>query len=365
MRRLRVLISAVICAALALAGVGRVARGSGPSTRVEPGSRFTPMKVMALMPDDKTPHEITLAASLGRRPVVICYFAAGEPLGEEGLLSLQELAEGDLKGKVDFFGVVKIGGKVSVAAASGRQSLLGVTLPLIIEEGFTLGDALGVTSAPSISVIDAAGVLRIPDARSLGQQVAPGLTVRQAIRDAALGRQIPTIGKLPRYYPANELTGGTYPDFMLRKLKSTERLKLSEVIDRNSKEKKITVVMFWHPNCKHCKTAMPGIVAGYRTYGKWLDIVSVTALKNADEVRNAEDTIRAHGMTFPVLEDEGRRVTELYKVVSTPTLFFIRPDGKIDSVYTTGEVNFLPIFSAKLRSILGVASQLRGAGSGS
>ena len=104
---------------------------------------------------------------------------------------------------------------------------------------------------------------------------------------------------------------------------------------------------------------MPGIMVGYNAYKKWIDLVSVVDLKNADEIRNAEDTIRAHKITFPVLQDEDRRITDLYKVVSTPTFVFLKPDGAVDSVYTSGDVNFVTVFSAKIASLLGVGAEAK------
>jgi peroxiredoxin len=167
---------------------------------------------------------------------------------------------------------------------------------------------------------------------------------------------VPQSLRLPRYYPSEELVGEQFPDFILKEFKGDKRVKLSDYV----KEDRVTALLFWHPNCKQCKTAMPGIVTGANSYAKWLDIISVVSLKNSDEARNAEDTIRAHKMEFPVLEDEGKRVKDLYKVLSTPTMFFIRPDGVIDSVYTKGDVNYVPVFSVRIRKILKVGLEYEG-----
>jgi peroxiredoxin len=352
MQRLRVLIPAVVLAA-ALPVVAQ-------AVRVEPGGAFPPgLKLQVLNSGGKDPAPLDLRPVVGKKPLVVCYIALGEPLGEEALVGLQERARGAWKGRVEAMGALKPSGGTTPSEVRERLSLLGVDLPVVLDSDFTLGTSLGVTTAPSLSLVDAKGTLRIADARSLKQEVAAGLKLEQAIESAARGGEVPTVAKLPRYYPANELVGESFPDFMLKQFEAATRVKLSDRVAAGG-GKKMVALLFWHPNCTHCKKAMPGIVVGWETYQKYIDLVSVVALKNPDEVRNAEDTIRAHHMSFPVLEDEGRRVTDLYKVVSTPTMFFIKPDGKVDSVYTTGEVNFVPVFSAKLRSILGVPSQLRG-----
>ena len=355
MQRLRVLTITLLLALPAAEGI--LARESSP--RPGPGAQFAPVKTLALMPGEGTPRPLEIGGPALKRPVVICYFIVGEPLGEETLLDLQTLAQGELKGKIDLYGATRVGQKVPVIEAAERFVLLSLSVPVVVEEALELGAALLVTSAPSISLIDATGVLRITDAKGLGQTVGPGLTLAQAMRNAAAGKPVPTAGKLPRYYPANELVGRKSPDFILKQFEGTGRVKLSDVLARNNgQQKKVTVLFFWHPNCVHCKKIMPEVVSGYTNYSRYLDLVSVTDLKNADEERNAADTIRVHKMTFPVLKDEGRRISDLFKVISTPTIFFIKPDGTVESVYTrTDEISYLAVFSAKIQSILGVAGR--------
>jgi peroxiredoxin len=355
MQRLRVLILASLASlALTPASLGAhaftLAGESGPAA-VAPGMPFPPMKVRALHPGDSDPKALDLGASLGKRPVVICYFSLGEPAGEETLLTVQKLAEGQAKGSADFFGATKPGKRFPLEQAVTRLSLLGVSIPVIVDEGFALGAALGVSSAPAISLIDAEGVLRVPEAKSLKQLVQGTGSMADAIAAAIMRRTVPTVRQLPRYYPVNELVGGKYADFTLKTFKGTERVKLS---DHVGKGKKLTGLLFWHPNCTHCKVAMPSIMTAYRTYQKLLDFVSVVDIKNADEARNAQDTIKAHGLTFPVLEDEANRVHDLYKVVSTPTFVFVKPDGTVDSAYTSAEANYFTVIQARIRAVLNV-----------
>lgn len=355
MQRLRILTIIFLLVLAAAAGV----TAQAPAPGAERGAKFSPVKTLALMPGEAITSPLEIGGPALKRPVVICYFIVGEPLGEQTLLDLQTLAQGELKGKIDLYGATRVGVKLSEVEVAKRLLLLSVSIPVVVEEALELGSALWVTSAPSISLIDAMGVLRITDAKGLHQAVGPDLTLAQAMRNAAAGKPVPTAGKLPRYYPANEMVGRKCPDFILKQFEGTASMKLSDVLARNNgREKRVTVLFFWHPNCKHCKKIMPGIVSGYSSYSRYLDIMSVTDLKNADEERNATDTIRVHKLTFPVLKDEGRRISDLFKVVSTPTVFFIKPDGTVESVYTrTDEINYLAVFSAKIQSILGVTAR--------
>ncbi|MFQ5701459.1 MAG: redoxin domain-containing protein [Acidobacteriota bacterium] len=355
MQRLRVLRGLLLLALLAGGIAGPAAQEA--IEKITPGQRVPALRVEVLRPGRSDVQPLNLGSLVGHRPVVVAYFRLGEAVGEEQFLEVQELVETELKGRVELLGAMLLGRKSTLEKAADRFSLFGVTVPVILEKQFRIGRALGVTTSPSISLIGADGVLRIADAKSLKQKVSSGMTLEQAIRSAARGGPVPTVMRLRRYYPANELVGRSFPDFMLKRFEDKERVRLS---DHVGQEKKVTAVFFWHPNCKHCKKALPGIMVGYNSYRKWLDVVSVVDLKNQDEARNCRDTIRAHKIDFPVLEDEGRRVTDLYKVISTPTMFFIRPDGIIDSVYTSGEINYVPVFSSRIRSILKVGREYSG-----
>ncbi len=357
MQRLRVLILASMVAMIASLGAHAwfLAGESGPAAG-EPGKPFPPMRVRALYPGEADPKALDLGASLGKLPVIICYFMLGEPAGEETLLTVQQMANGPVKGGADFFGATRPGKKFTIGQAVTRLALLGVSIPVIVDERFELGAALGVAQAPAISLIDAEGVLRINEAKSLMQLVRGRASMADAITAAVRRKPIPTVKELPRYYPVTELVGTRYSDFTLKTFKGTDRVKLSDHVgsDHVGKEKKLTGLLFWHPNCTHCKVALPSIMTAYRRYQKLLDFVSVVDIKNADEARNAEDTIKAHGLTFPVLEDEGRRVHDLYKVVSTPTFIFVKPDGTVDSAYTSADVNYFTVIQARIRAVLNV-----------
>ncbi len=315
-----------------------------------PGAVVPAMTVSVLRPGAADPAPLDLGTILGKRPVLICYFVPGEPLGEEQLRLVQVQAGGAWSGKVEVLAAMRFGAAGGGEVAQ-RLFKAGLKFPIVLDESFALGAALKATTSPSLSLVDGAGTLRIADARSLRQKVTPEMQLSQAIDAAARGAAVPTVPKLPTYYPANELIGERYPDFDLPQLGTGSRLKLSQRFG-----KKIVALYFWHPDCKKCKTLMPGVVTGYETYKSLIDLVSVVALKNGDEARNAADAIAAHKMTFPVVEDDDRRVSRLYKVVSTPTMIFIRPDGKVDSVYTSGDVNYLPVFAAKVKSILRATS---------
>ena len=333
-----------------------------PPDRMYLGKVFPPQTVQVLMPGAATITSLDLADYLGKRPIAICYFVLGESIGEGVFQSVQKMALDELKGKIDVFATVRPGRKMSLAEAAEKLKALGVKIPTFIDEDFKLGSALGVNATPTISFIDAKGVLRIPEAKSLKQIIGGQSTMRDVLLWAADGGAVASYGRLRRYYPANELIGEHFLDFTLKEFKGERRIKFSDVA---GKPNKLTGLLFWHPNCPHCKVAMPGIVVSYATYKQKLDIISVVDIKNEEEAVNTDDTIRAHGIKFTVLEDEGKKVADMYKIVSTPTFLFIRPDGVVDSVYVSGETNYLPVFQARIKAVLGAPGKPPSAPAGS
>ncbi len=318
------------------------------------GQPVAPRVVQVLHASTKTVEAFDLGTLLGRRPIAICYALLGEPIGEEGLTRFQLMASEQervveqLAAPIEFMGATRIGRTYTVETASDRLAELGITMPVILEEQLDFGRALGATAAPSMSLIDKDGILRLADARNLKQEVENETSVADALWHVARGGKLPTIMELKRYYPANDLKEHPAPDFTLKRFLGTDRVTLSDHIAEN----KVTALLFWHPDCKPCEAVMPGIMAGYRAFKPSINLVSVVDLKGELEARNCRDTINAHGIDFPVLEDEDKLVTNQYFIVSTPTMIFIKPDGIVDSVYTAGDANYLPIMKARIKAIL-------------
>jgi cytochrome oxidase Cu insertion factor (SCO1/SenC/PrrC family) len=95
---------------------------------------------------------------------------------------------------------------------------------------------------------------------------------------------------------------------------------------------------------------MPAFVAGHKSYGaKSLTILAIARDGSPAEIAAFAEKF---GIAFPILENRGKRFSSLYRVISTPTLIIIGPDGVVDSAYTSGEINYLPVLMAKIRSLV-------------
>ncbi len=310
-------------------------------------------EVAVLRPGEPVLQRVDLTRSLGRLPIVICYFRLGDPVGERVFIALQQLALGPVAEKVEVYGAVKPGPGLKLEGVADRLSSLGTVLPVIVDqEGFALGEGLDVTESPSIGLIDAKGLVRIADARSLKQVVSGTATLAEAIAWVAAGNPMPTIARLPRYYPVVELIGEPFPDFTLPRFGAEGSVTMSDQRARN--KGKVIGVLFWHPACEHCLKVMPSILAGRRAAARSFDLISIVDVKGEDDARDTGDAIGAQGIDFPVLQDDRRRVHSLCNVITTPTLVFVRPDGIVDSVYYSGEVNYLTVIQARVKAVLGL-----------
>jgi peroxiredoxin len=312
------------------------------------GKPVPPRRVEVLFPGLSTLTEIDLGAYLGVNPVVICYTALGSKNGDSALQAVHRMAHGDIQG-VDFFGAIRLG-NATVEDAARMLAGLEVEIPVIVDETFELGTALAATTAPSISVIDSKGILRIADARDLTHPITDTASVADAIWQLARGGDLPTVMSLPRYYPVTDLVGVPVPDFSLARFGADDRVSLTDYVGQ---EGKVLGIFFWHPNCPQCKTVLPGLMAALKAYGGAINMVSVVHIEDENEGRNCQDTILALGIAFPVLVDQDRSVGNLFKIISTPTMVIVGPDGIVDSVYTSGKANYLPIFKARISDLLG------------
>jgi cytochrome c biogenesis protein CcmG/thiol:disulfide interchange protein DsbE len=90
---------------------------------------------------------------------------------------------------------------------------------------------------------------------------------------------------------------------------------------------KVVVLNFWYVACAPCQYEMPALQQGYDAeYSKGLVVVGVNT---SDDAVSITQFVKALGITYPILRDVGQRTTIEYRVVDTPTSFFIDRHGVI------------------------------------
>jgi hypothetical protein len=332
---------------------------SSPVTRSGPagealavvGESFPALNLSVLPPDALTLEPLALGTDLGKRPVVLFYFKLGHEISEEIYLEVQEFVEREMKEKVALYPVTRLGGRFELTELYERMELLRIRRPVILDEAGLVQTTLGMKIVPHMSLIDSQGVFCFTGASSLKQLILDDVKAGEAIRMAARGEQPPMVRGLMRHYPASDLIGLPYHNLVLPEYDSGRSLRLADVVEPG----KVTALWYWSPNCTHSRNAMPGVVVAQRTFGqKYLNLVSVVREGSRKEIRQFAESQR---INFPILRNRDSLFTTKYRVVSTPTLIIIGPDGKVDSVYTSGKINYFPVFRARIEALVLKKSQ--------
>jgi peroxiredoxin len=112
--------------------------------------------------------------------------------------------------------------------------------------------------------------------------------------------------------------GGPAPDFILKNLQG-EEIRLSELKGKG------VVINFWATWCNPCKREMPLIEEQYQLVMD--QDIEILAINIAESHLAVSSFINRLGVTFPVLLDSQRVVTQRYAVGALPSTFFVTRRG--------------------------------------
>ncbi len=350
-RRTRLIAAPLGALAAFVATLGAFA-AEAPLARVQPaifGEFFPGSGFTNLNPGAGGPPKVDLSAVVGKKPVVLYYWMAGNTRSEQVFLELQKLADEIGPSRLALFGVATPPlGSYDVAPIRARIQALKLHLPVLYDEEFRLGQRLDVGTVPNVSILDAEGRLRLSNGGSLRQTLEYKLDLEGAIRRLATTGQLGTYGQLPTYYPATELVGQRTPDFEAAAVEDGAPRKLSSLLATD----RVNVLIFWSVDCPHCRERLPQINQWYREHREGMNLISCAKVMNDAMRTKTEEFCRANGFVFPTLADPDMKIAQLYQVVSTPTMFIIRPGGVVDSVLLTGESDYVKTFEVKKRQLL-------------
>ncbi|WP_321471675.1 redoxin domain-containing protein [uncultured Paludibaculum sp.] len=109
------------------------------------------------------------------------------------------------------------------------------------------------------------------------------------------------------------------PDFELKSLEG-EKVRLSNL------RGKVVLLNFWASWCGPCRRELPGLADIYDRLGKkGLHIYGIN-----DEGKGiAKEYSNEAALSFPTLDDSGRKVHSLYRIRSIPTIFIIDANGQV------------------------------------
>ncbi|EST54516.1 cytochrome C biogenesis protein [Brevibacillus panacihumi W25] len=117
--------------------------------------------------------------------------------------------------------------------------------------------------------------------------------------------------------------GELAPDFELRTLEN-ERIRLSEL-----KGQKV-ILNLWATWCPPCRAEMPDMQAFYeQEKDQGVTILAVNLFDTEQGEEQVAAFLKDYGITFPVVLDEGKQISRLYRAISIPTSYIIDSQGVI------------------------------------
>jgi len=93
----------------------------------------------------------------------------------------------------------------------------------------------------------------------------------------------------------------------------------------------VVLINFWATWCKPCEDEMPAMERLYRVLGpRGFEILAISVDESAEPVVEFSQRL---GLSFPILIDEDRRVTNEYQTFRYPESFLVDREGKIVERY--------------------------------
>lgn len=331
----------IVVVLMALCAVSQAAAAGSTASGVEPvpfGRPFPPATFANLNTQAGGPPQIDLAEVLGKKPVLLFYWIAGNPRADELFLELQALVREIGLDRLALYGVAlpRPGREADVITAKLRE--LKIEVPVLNDDGFRIGQQLRVQSVPNITILDAEGNLRLSNGALLIQELEYNMNVETAIRRVAEKGTLGTYGYLARYYAVKEFVGKKCPDFEAPLLSNGSVQSWYSMLSPD----KINILIFWSIDCPHCRKLLPEVNQWLKENPGGANVVSAAKVANEAAKIKTREFCEANDIKFPTLVDGESEsgVAELFQVTSTPTTLIIRPDGMIASVLLSSIQDF-------------------------
>jgi len=157
-----------------------------------------------------------------------------------------------------------------------------------------------------------------------------------------------TLGLLVTVFAATSLAssgleGQVAPDFAL-KSSTGENLRLSEY------RGDVVMINFWATWCGPCRQEMPLLDELYTRYERVG--FSLLGVNIDDDSRRAMQMIEDLGVSFPVLFDARKEVSELYEVEAMPVTVLVDREGNVRHVHHGYKPGYEDIYLDQVRSLL-------------
>ena len=142
---------------------------------------------------------------------------------------------------------------------------------------------------------------------------------------------------------ASSLEGQIAPDFVLKSA-TGENLRLSEY------RGDVVLINFWATWCGPCRQEMPLLDD---LYGRYQRVgFNLLGVNIDDDSRRAMQMVEELGVSFPVLFDERKEVSKLYKVEAMPVTVLVDREGNVRHVHYGYKPGYEEKYLTEIRSLL-------------
>lgn len=163
----------------------------------------------------------------------------------------------------------------------------------------------------------------------------------KGLRTSTLGAILILLGAAS--LAASSLEGQPAPDFALKSA-SGENLRLSEY------RGDVVLINFWATWCGPCRQEMPLLDD---LYGRYQRVgFNLLGVNIDDDSRRAMQMVDELGVTFPVLFDEKKEVSKLYRVEAMPVTVLVDRAGRVRHVHYGYKPGYEEKYLTQIRSLL-------------
>lgn len=317
---------------------------------VEFGTSFPTAVLTNLNAAASGPATVDLNAVIGKRPVVFYYWIPGNARADAMLTNIESMLPelGETADIAVYAVTFPVEGR-GVEIIQARAKELKLSLPVLEDKGFRIGQQLRVQSVPFTAILDKEGKLQMSNGASLTQEIEYKFTVASAIERVARTGKVGSYGYLSRYYPVTELVGKKCPDFKAPLLSTSVEQSWYSMLKKDH----VNVLIFWSVDCPHCRKSLPEINTWLKQNHAGFNVISAARVDNETSKTKTKEFCDYNEFVFPTLMDKDLAIASLYQVTSTPTILVIRPDGVVDSVVLSTLKDFGQAMEKKKKELLG------------
>jgi thiol-disulfide isomerase/thioredoxin/uncharacterized membrane protein len=327
-----------------------------PAKAPQPYRLGGPLRKLEAAPTGLKSAPFDLQARIGAgKPIALIFWAPGFAWSERTLAEMAAYLKNETP-QIEVYAIAGLreGERDEEIQEAAALLDLPAGLPLLVDDAFKVTTALGAGDVPNVALFSAKGQLVVARIKDRGQLLITETGNRPAdeiVRDVAKGVEVRQVPRMFPYYPSGRYLNHCAPPFVGKTFGTGARFEFKG----RSPAGRPTLVMFWSSTCPHCRIDVPQLVKWVGAHPGAVDVVGVTIIKKDREGQASHRAvtdayIKAMGIPWTIVEDEGGAISELYESVSTPTTAFVSPTGEVKDIwYYAHEEGFNAAMDAALK----------------